>query len=150
MSEFRRSFWNHFGIDWGAFAFAFCFTFCSAFCSVLCCAFWSAICSALWLCMLLRFLALPLPLLLLQSACFALHSCSAPPIWSMNTVNKCPEHPWGQGAYGTGPRLHFCTFCTGHSLFLMIVNTPVPRGLDSWIPVLSVVVTACSLLPLTP
>ena len=25
--------------------------------------------------------------------------------WSMNAVNKCPEHPWGQGAYGTGPRL---------------------------------------------
>ena len=25
-------------------------------------------------------------------------------LWSMNTVNMRPEHPWGQGAYGAGPR----------------------------------------------
>ena len=41
--------------------------------------------------------------------------CLAPPCsscfptrWSMNAVNTCPEHPWGQGAYGTSPRLVLC------------------------------------------
>ena len=39
----------------------------------------------------------------------SLRSPCIPPLWSMNTVNKCPEHPWGQGAYGTSPRLFFST-----------------------------------------
>ena len=30
-------------------------------------------------------------------------------LWSMNTVNMRPEHPWGQGAYGAGPRLREAT-----------------------------------------
>ena len=25
-------------------------------------------------------------------------------LWSINAVSKCPEPPWGQGAYGTRPR----------------------------------------------
>ena len=49
--------------------------------------------------------ALPLLPLLLHSACSVHRSRLASTLWSMNTVNKCPEHPWGQGAYGTGPRL---------------------------------------------
>ena len=81
-------------------------------------------------------LALPLPPLLLHSACSVHHSRLASTLWSMNTVNKCPEHPWGQGAYGTGPRSHLWPPLWKKRRLTM--NTQIQKGLvepcgDCWL-----------------